>query len=424
MNDQFLHRRIVENCTAVQDWFRSHSRTLDFPFYSSFDVRDAGFKVAPVDANIFPAGFNNICRVDRESAVDVAKEFLDQHYSPDVRKILLLTEEHTANPYYWDNVLALQTMLTGAGREVKLAIPRPLSKPLVITSASGTALEVLSATRAGGDVNIDGFLPDLIISNNDFSTEYEEWSAGLTTPMNPPRELGWYRRRKDRFFRIYNELAYEFSTLLKLDPWFLQVETELFAGFEVDDEDSRAGLSQQAHTLLARIKKNYQSRGIEREPFLFIKNNAGTYGLGVMQVKDPEEIKSWNNKSRKKMKAAKGGREVSEVIIQEGIPTSVHATGGDTAEPVIYMIGCQLAGGFLRAHGEKSDEDSLNSPGAVFQRLCISDLAVKLEGCPMENAYGWVAKLAFLSVAKEARELGVEFKNYKRSDRRCHRDLE
>ena len=78
----------------------------------------------------------------------------------------------------------------------------------------------------------------------------------------------------------------------------------------------------------------------------------------------------------------------------------------------MYMIGCRLAGGFLRAHGEKDDGESLNSPGAVYQRLCIADLEVKLEGCPMENTYGWVAKLAFLSVAQEAKELGVEFKNY------------
>ena len=187
----------------------------------------------------------------------------------------------------------------------------------------------------------------------------------------------------------------------------------MFPHFVVDDEESRENLAHQAHGLMARIKKNYLARGIEREPFLFIKNNAGTYGLGVIQVKDPDEIKSWNNKARKKMKAAKGGREVTEVIIQEGVPTAVHATGGVTAEPVIYMIGCQLAGGFLRTHSEKGDDDSLNSPGAVFQRLCISDLAVKLEGCPMENSYGWVAKLAFLSVAREAKELGVEFKDYR-----------
>lgn len=413
MNHELLHRKILDNCSKVQDWFAEKKKGLPFPIYTSFDIRDAGFKIGPVDANIFPAGFNNVCQIDRENAVDVAREFLDEHYSSSTRKILLLTEEHTQNPYYWDNVLALQKLFEEAGREIRLAIPRPLDAPIKVPSANGQVATVYSAKRSGHGVDIEGFAPDLIISNNDFSLDYEEWSRDLTTPMNPPRELGWYRRRKDRFFRVYNELVQQFSSLIQIDPWTLQVETEVFTGFEPDDETSREALADKAQQMFDRLKAKYKEHGIDREPFLFVKNNAGTYGLGVIAVKDPSEIRTWNNKSRKKMKAAKGGREITEVIIQEGVPTTVHAEGGKTAEPVIYMIGCRLVGGFLRAHGEKADDDSLNSPGAVYQRLCMSDLDLKMEGCPMENSYGWVARLAFLSVAQEARELGVEFRNYK-----------
>lgn len=413
MNHKLLHEKLVEHCDQMDSWFKSKSQGLAFPIYSSFDIRDAGFKIGPVDANIFPAGFNNVCITDRENSVELAREFFDSHYSKDTQKILLLTEEHTQNPYYWDNVLALQTIFTGAGREVRVAIPRPLPEPLSVTSASGAVVTVHSASRDGNTVSADGFKPDLIISNNDFSVEYEEWAKDLTTPMNPPRELGWYRRRKDRFFKVYNELVGEFGALLKIDPWTMQVETEVFPDFDVEDESSRDKLAAQADKLFQRLKVKYKEHGIDRDPSLFIKNNAGTYGLGVIAVKSPEEIKSWNYKARKKMKAAKGGREITEVIIQEGIPTTVQAEGGKTAEPVIYMIGCQLAGGFLRAHSEKGDNDSLNSPGAVFQRLCIADLNVKLGDCPMENAYGWLARLSFLAVAREAKELGVDFKNYK-----------
>ncbi len=412
MDHKQLHKKILDQCEEVTEWFAAKAKGLAFPIYSSFDIRDAGFKLGPVDANIFPAGFNNICKVDQDNAVDVAKEFLDSHYSPDTKKIVLITEEHTQNPYYWDNVWVLKSLLEGAGRQVRLAIPRTLEKPLELTSASGHKVTVFGADRSGDGIKIDGFVPDLLISNNDFSVDYEEWARGLTTPMNPPRELGWYRRRKDRFFRVYNQLAGEFAGMLDLDPWTLQVETALFQNFMVDDEQSRDQLASKADELYQRIKIKYKEKGIQREPFLFVKNNAGTYGLGVVQVKTPDEIKQWNYKLRKKMKAAKGGREVSEVIIQEGIPTTVLAEGGKTAEPVIYMIGCQLAGGFLRAHEQKDDQDSLNSPGAVYQRLCVSDLEVKREGCPMENAYGWLAKLSFLSVALEARELEVQFHNY------------
>lgn len=412
MDHEGLHKKLLQHCGTVQEWFRGRALGLGFPIYSSFDIRDAGFKVGPVDANIFPAGFNNICSTDRESAFDVARAFLDRHYSPQTKKVALITEEHTNNPYYWDNVRVLKEVLEGAGREVRLAMPRSLESPLELTSASGAKLTVYGAERSGAGVSLGGFVPDLLISNNDFSVDYEEWARGMDTPMNPPRELGWYRRRKDRFFKIYNQLAAEFAQMLDFDPWTLQVETALFSDFDIDDEGSRDRLAAAAEKLHQDIGAKYKERGIKREPFVFVKNNAGTYGLGVVQVKQPSEIQSWNYKARKKMKAAKGGREITEVIIQEGIPTTTLAEGGKTAEPVIYMIGCQLAGGFLRAHGEKGDDDSLNSPGAVYQRLCVSDLAIKIEGCPMENSYGWVARLSFLAVALEAKELGVQFKNF------------
>ncbi|MGE4130108.1 MAG: glutamate--cysteine ligase [Bdellovibrionales bacterium] len=413
MNREMLHQALVAKNEPLCEWFREQLRDLSFPIYTSFDVRDAGFKIGPVDANIFPAGFNNICPTDKESAPDVAREFLDDHYSATTKRIVLLTEEHTQNPYYWDNVHAIQTILESAGREVRLAIPRDLPEPLNLRSASGHQMTVHSAKRAGNSVDIEGFTPDLVICNNDFAVEYEEWARGLEIPMNPPRELGWYRRRKDRFFRIYNELVAQVCQMISVDPWVLQVATSVFSNFDVDDENSRDQLAEKAAQLLTSVQEKYREHDITRPPFIFVKNNAGTYGLGVVLVKDAEEIRSWNYKARKKMKAAKGGREVTEVIVQEGIPTTTQGESGQVAEPVIYMIGCQLAGGFLRTHQEKSDDDSLNSPGAVYQKLCVSDLAIKLSGCPMENTYGWIAKLSFLAVAKEARELDVPFRNFR-----------
>jgi glutamate--cysteine ligase len=410
---ELLHKKILDNCDKVSDWFEKKSQGLKLPFYSSFDIRDSQFKIVPVDANIFPAGFNNICGTDKESDIEIVREYLDSHYGAETKRVLLLTEEHTQNPYYWDNVWTLKTLLEEAGREVRMAMPKELPAPLELTSASGHKVTVYSAERKGTGIELPGFAPQLIINNNDFSLEHLDWANGLETPMNPPRELGWYRRRKDRFFAEYNKLATEFCELIGLDPWHLQVETERFEEFEVDDEASREKLSAKVQDMYSRIEKSYADRKIEAKPFLFIKNNAGTYGLGVISVQSPEEVLNWTYKSRKKMKAAKGGRDISEVIIQEGVPTVVRGPEGQTAEPALYMLGCQLAGGFLRTHGEKSPTDSLNSPGAVFKRLCVSDLKIKQEGCPMENAYGWVAKLAFLSVALEAKSLGVEFKNYK-----------
>lgn len=405
-----LHKQTLAHMNEICAWFKAKTADLSYPIYSSYDVRDSGYKISNVDANIFPAGFNNICPTDKETSVGLMKDYIDRHYGAKTQKILLVTEEHTNNAFYWENVYTIKGLIEAGGREVKVAIPRELPEPLNLTSAGGHEVIVHSALKPGPLWNV--YQPDLIISNNDFSEAYEEWAATVVdSAMNPPRELGWYQRKKSTYFKYYNELVNEFAAITQIDPFLLRVETELFSDFDIADEASRNALADRVDAMISHLKAEYEKRGIQQEPFVFVKNNAGTYGLAVIRVGSGAEVKEWSYKSRKKMKAAKGGRDVEEVIIQEGIPSIVQADGA-SAEPVIYMIGSELAGGFLRTHAEKSSTDSLNSPGAVYKRLCVSDLAINTPGCPLENVYGWTAKLGLLAIACEAKELGAEFKGY------------
>ncbi len=419
---ELLHSAIVKNLGPLREWFNGQRGTVDIPFYSSYDIRDSGFKVANVDANIYPAGFNNICQTDRESAHSLVRYYIDRHYElagaatpgPAVKKLMLITEEHTNNPYYWENVFCLREILVGAGLNVCVAIPRLATARATMTAASGRQVEVVSVTIAEGRLQCGGFNPDLVVSNNDFSEFYAEWGETLQFNLNPPRELGWWQRKKSTYFKHYNELSTEFAKIIDVDPWLLTVETELFSGFDMSDVTSRTDLAQKVQILLDRTKKNYAERGIQQDPVAFVKNNAGTYGLAVMRVASGEEVMQLNNRARTKMKAAKGGRDVEEVIIQECVPSIIQAAGV-TAEPTLYLFGCQLAGGFLRTHSEKGPTESLNSPGAVYKRLCVSDLKISVEGHPLENVYGWVSRLGVLAIGRESEEMGVIFKGYNRT---------
>ncbi|MFS4459081.1 glutamate--cysteine ligase [Bdellovibrio sp. HCB2-146] len=405
-----LHKQTMSNMTEICSWFAAKTADMGYPIYSSYDIRDSGYKISNVDANIYPAGFNNICPTDKETSIGLMGKFITRHYGSTVKNILLVTEEHTNNPFYWENVHTIRNLIEASGRVVKVAIPQPLPEPLKLTSSAGNEVEVHSALVDGPLFKT--FKPDLIISNNDFSVAYEEWAATVAAiPMNPPRELGWYQRKKSTYFKYYNQLVEEFAAIAKIDPFILKVETELFEHFDIGDENSRKALAERVDAMLAKLREEYKKRNIDQEPFVFVKNNAGTYGLAVIRVGSGAEVMDWTYKSRKKMKAAKGGRDVEEVIIQEGIPSIVQADGA-SAEPVIYMIGCELAGGFLRTHSEKSSTESLNSPGAVYKRLCVSDLAINTPGCPQENVYGWTAKLGLLAIGYEAKEMGVVFKGY------------
>ena len=55
-----LEKRMLDKTTEIERWFRLAWNEQMPPFYSSVDVRNAGFKLAPVDTNLFPGGFNNL----------------------------------------------------------------------------------------------------------------------------------------------------------------------------------------------------------------------------------------------------------------------------------------------------------------------------------------------------------------------------
>ena len=411
MIQQVIHNHTVKNWEQICQWFATKTATLNIPIYSSYDIRDAGYKIACVDGNIYPAGFNNICPMDKEGAPEIFERYLKKHYDKKIHKIFLVTEEHTANAYYWDNVAAIRQIMESCQIQVRIGFAKPMEQNITVTSATGIQIEVGSAMADSSWFHEFG--ADLIVSNNDFSDPKSEWVAGIKLPINPPRELGWYQRQKSRFFKNYNQLADEFAKIAEIDPFYLRVETEEFLDFDLASDESRAQLAERVDKMIERLRIAYQARGIQQEPFVFVKNNSGTYGLAVIKVTSGKDVLEWTYKARKKMKAAKGGRDVSEVIIQEGIPSIVKADNA-SAEPVIYMIGCELAGGFLRTHIEKSETESLNSPGAVYKRMCVADLAVDPAGCPNENVYGWVAKLSMLAIALEAEQMKVLFPEFKK----------
>ena len=407
-----IHKSVCCQIDPISEWFKSKTSLLEYPIYSSYDIRDSGYKVTNVDANIYPAGFNNICPTDKESAAELFKKYIQVHYGLNIKKIMLITEEHTNNPFYLENVASITEMLTNGGFKVQVAFPQNLAEPLSLTSVTGKTVTVYSGYVQSQ--SFKDFAPDIVMSNNDFSLALSDWGQQLALPLNPPRELGWYQRKKSRYFENYNKLVDEFSKVAKIDPFLMRVETELFSNFDINSDESRDQLATAVDMFLARLQKTYLEKGIEQKPFCFVKNNAGTYGLAVVKVNSGDEVKEWTYKSRKKMKAAKGGREVEEVIIQEGIPSVVTAEGA-SAEPVIYMVGCELAGGFLRTHSEKSSTESLNSPGAVYKKLCVTDLQDDREKCPKENVYGWSAKLGLLAIGLEAQQMNVQFKGYQKA---------
>ena len=55
-----LEQRILDSTPAIERWFRLEWMEHTPPFYCAVDIRNAGFKLAPVDTALFPSGWNNL----------------------------------------------------------------------------------------------------------------------------------------------------------------------------------------------------------------------------------------------------------------------------------------------------------------------------------------------------------------------------
>ncbi len=175
-------------------------------------------------------------------------------------------------------------------------------------------------------------------------------------------------RRKSNHFAAYDVVAGEFAQLIDIDPWLIN---PFFGRCGEVNFHERAGeecLASNVDFVLDKMRDKYREHGIDEQPYVVVKADAGTYGMGVMTVKDATEVRGLNRKQRNKMSVVKEGLEVHEVIIQEGVPT-MEVVDGAVAEPVVYMIDRYVVGGFYRVHTERARDENLNAPGMQFAPL-------------------------------------------------------
>lgn len=421
-----LYERIQNKRQELLEWHKACAAKAPPPFYCSIDLRDSGHKIVPVDSNLYPAGFNNICPEDLRVAPHVFQEqiaaLLKQRGRTIARRVLILPESHTQNTYYIENLYYLKQIIENAGFEVQIGwygpLPEGAPNPLVLTSFTGKELLAHPIEIRGGVVSAGQFVPDMILLNNDFSSGYPEPLDAVTQPILPSHSLGWHSRKKSEHFRYYNELAGQFAQIIKVDPWFIQIDTEEVGPVNFSEDVGTEKVAEVVDRVLQRTKQAYVDHQVDRKPFVFVKNNAGTYGMGILVAHSSDELKNMNRRTKNKMSMGKNRMPIESVVVQEGIPT---ATLIDrlAAEPVIYLFGDELIGGFLRTNTEKGDEENLNSQGMVFKKLCMSDLRnaddepesgpVDAEHPPvLELVYGSIARLSALAtgmeLARHARE--------------------
>src|SRR5512139_1456737 len=114
-----LEKRLLDAQPTIEHWFRQQWKEQAAPFYTSVDLRNSGFKLAPVDTNLFPGGFNNLNPDFLPLCVQAAQSAIEK-ICPEARGALLIPENHTRNQFYLQNVAKIVTMLRSAGMQVRV----------------------------------------------------------------------------------------------------------------------------------------------------------------------------------------------------------------------------------------------------------------------------------------------------------------
>ncbi len=403
---QELESHILKATTDIEHWLRLQWQEHAAPFYASVDLRNAGFKLAPVDTNLFPGGFNNLNPDFHPLCVQAAMAAIEKA-CPDARAIALVPENHTRNQFYLQNVEKLARILRHAGVEVRIGSLLPeITAVTDIELTNGTTLRLEPLKREGSRVKVGDMDPCVVLLNNDLSAGVPAILQGLEQTVLPPLHAGWATRRKSKHFAAYDDVTKDFARMIGIDPWLINPYFERCGKINFHERKGEECLEGYVSEILGDIRKKYTEYGVTEDPFVIVKADAGTYGMGIMTVKDPAEVKSLNRKQRNKMAVGKEGLAVNDVIVQEGVYTFENV-GDAIAEPVVYMIDHFVVGGFYRVHTERGKDQNLNAPGMQFVPLAFAEPCSSPNpgdpGCPPNRfySYGVIARLALLAAAIE-----------------------
>ena len=412
-----LEQRVLESMPAIERWFRLEWMEHTPPFYASVDLRNAGFKLAPVDTNLFPGRWHNLTPEMLPLAVQAAMAAIEK-ICPDAKNLLVVPENQTGNTFYLANLLQLKRIFMMAGLNVRFgSIDPDLKSARTIELPMGDKITLEPVVRSRRRLGLKDFDPCTILLNNDLSPG----TPGILEDLHeqyllPPLHAGWSVRRKSNHFKSYDDVAKRFGKLIGIDPWLINPMFNICGEIDFSEGAGMDCLATNVDALLTKVRKKYKEYGINEKPFVIVKADNGTYGMGIMTVREVKDLEALAAKS---MSVIKDGQKVDQVIIQEGVLTGERMNDA-VAEPVVYMMDRYVVGGFYRVHSERGIDENLNAPGSHFVPLAFAE-STRLPqpgekpGASAPNRfymYGVIARLAMLAASYELEATDPEAESY------------
>jgi glutamate--cysteine ligase len=413
-----LEQRVLDSMPAIERWFRLEWMEHTPPFYSSVDVRNAGFKLAPVATNLFPDGWQHLTQEMMPLAVQAAMAAIEK-ICPEARNLLLIPENRSTSTSYLSSLAQLRRIFYMAGLNVRMgSIDPAIKKTTAFTLENGESVTLEPVIRGKRRLGVKDFDPCTILLNTDLAAGV----PGILEEIHeqyllPPLHAGWPTRRKSKHFKCYEEVAKRMGKLLGVDPWLINPMFDKCVGVNLRQDPGLESLASQADALLAKIRRKYKEYGIKEKPFVVVKADNLGGSAGLMSVRDAKDVPALAAKA-----CAVAGNPfhgTQELILQEGVLT-LERMNDAVAEPVVYMMDRYVVGGFYRIHAERGIDEDLNAPGSSFVPLAF-DQSTHLPqpgvrpGASAPNRfymYGVIGRLAMLAASYELEATDPEAEHY------------
>ena len=404
-----LEQRVLDSMPAIERWFRLEWMEHTPPFYTSVDIRNAGFKLAPVSPRLFPTGWNYLTPEMLPLAVQAAMASIEK-ICPEARNLLVIPKNGDHSPRYLANLAQLSHIFNMAGLNVRLgSIDPAVKQSTTIELPGGNTVTLEPVIRSKRRLGLKNFDPCTILLNNDLHTGVPGILEEIFEQyLLPPLHAGWPTRRKSTHFKAYEEVAKRLGKLMGVDSWLINPLFDKCEDVDLDKDSGLDCLRSQVDVVLARVRRKYKEYGIKEKPFVVVKADHGTHELGIVTVRDAKDLQALADRVKTLNQKRKTPLLPHGFLVQEGVLTQERVNDA-VAEPVIYTMDRYVVGGYYRVHAGRGMDETLKAPGADYVPLAfehstqLPQPGVK-PGASAPNRfymYGVVGRLAMLAASYE-----------------------
>jgi glutamate--cysteine ligase len=415
-----LEQRVLDSMPAIERWFRLEWMEHTPPFYSSVDIRNAGFKLSPVSTRLFPSGWDSLTPEMLPLAVQAAMAAIEK-ICPEARNLLVIPKNGPHSAGYLENLVQLTRIFNMAGLNVRLgSIDPALKKTTTLELPSGASVTLEPVIRGRRRLGLKDFDPCTILLNNDLGAGVPGILEEIFEQyLLPPLHAGWPTRRKSNHFRAYEEVAKRLGKLMGVDPWLINPLFDKCESVDLSQESGLDCLRSQVDLVLTRVRRKYKEYGIKEKPFVVVKADHGTHELGIVTVRDAKDMQALTDRVAELVKSSTTPLLPHGFMVQEGVMTQ-EIVNDAVAEPVIYTMDRYVVGGFYRVHAGRGVDEALNAPGSDYVPLAfehstqLPQPGVK-PGASLPNRfymYGVVGRLAMLAASYELEATDPEAEVY------------